>query len=155
MQKLDKHATGYLLKPVDEESVKRELTFIYGEPDRKNHIRVQTFSGFEIFVDGKPVRVGRSKAKELLAYLVDRRGAAVTTAQAYAVLYEDAVNSASGTGYFRNIVRELKNSLKRAGIERILIRSFNSISIVLDEIDCDYYRFLQGDPAAVNQYRDD
>ena len=149
MQKLDKHATGYLLKPVDEESVKRELTFIYGEPDRKNHIRVQTFSGFEIFVDGKPVRFGRSKAKELLAYL------AVTTAQAYAVLYEDAVNSASGTGYFRNIVRELKNSLKRAGIERILIRSFNSISIVLDEIDCDYYRFLQGDPAAVNQYRDD
>lgn len=123
MQKLDKHATGYLLKPVDEESVKRELTFIYGEPDRKSHIRVQTLSGFEIFVDGKPVRFGRSKAKELLAYLVDRRGAAVTTAQAYAVLYEDAVNSASGTGYFRNIVRELKNSLKRAGIERILIRS--------------------------------
>lgn len=149
------HATGYLLKPVDEEGVRRELTFIYGTWDRKCHIRVQTFGGFGIFVDGKPVRFGRAKAKELLAYLVDRRGAAVTTAQAYAVLYEDAVNPASGTGYFRNIVRELKKSLKAAGIERILKRSFNSISIVPDEMDCDYYRFLQGDPVAVNQYRDD
>lgn len=146
------HASGYLLKPVKAEDVARELTFLYEKKEPRSHIRVQMFGGFEIYVDGEPVKFGRTKAKELLAYLIDCRGASVTTAQAYAALYGDAVHPSS-TGYFRNIVRELKVSLKNAGIERILKRNFNSLSIVPEELDCDYYHFLEGDPAAVNLYR--
>lgn len=147
------HATGYLLKPVTEEALKRELTFIYTKAEAQNHIRVQTFGGFEIYVDGKPVKFARTKSKELLAYLIDRRGASVTTKEAYAALFEDAAGA--GTGYFRNIVHELKNALQSAGVEEILKRSFNSLAIATEKIDCDYYRFLEGDPIAVNQYRGD
>lgn len=147
------HASGYLLKPVKTEDVARELTFLYAKKEPPSHIRVQMFGGFEIYVDGKPVKFGRSKSKELLAYLIDCRGASVTTAQAYSVLYGDEAHPVSGTSYFRNIIRELRISLKNAGIEKILKRDFNSLSIVPEALDCDYYHFLEGDPIAVNLYR--
>ena len=148
------HATGYLLKPVSPEALNRELTFLYGEQPA-GRVRVQTFGGFEVFAEGRPVKFGRAKSKELLAYLVDRKGASVTTAEAYAILFEDAADTVSGKGYFRNIVKDLRESLRSAGIEDILLRSFNSLAVLPDRLDCDYYRFLQGDAAAVNQYRGD
>ena len=149
------HATGYLLKPVDTASLKRELTFIYGEPRQAPHIRVQTFGGFELFVDGIAVKFERSKSKELLAYLIDRRGATVTTGEAYAALFEDHQATVSGKSYFRTIVHGMKSALKKAGAEEILIKGFNALAIVPEKIDCDYYRFLQGEPIAINQYHND
>lgn len=146
------HATGYLLKPVNEEALERELTFIYRKPEKK-HVRIQTFGGFEIFVDEQPVKFARTKSKELLAYLIDHRGASVTTSEACAALFED--DAGTKKGYFRNIVRELKSALQSAGVEEILKRSFNSLAIAAEKIDCDYYRLLEDDPIAVNQYQDD
>lgn len=148
------HATGYLLKPANEEDLERELTFIYGERPA-GRVRVQTFGGFEIFVDGTPVKFGRAKSKELLAYLMDRKGASTTTADAYAALFDGEEYSLSRKGYFRNIIKDLRTALAEAGIEDILLRSFNSLAVVPGKLDCDYYRFLQGDAEAVNRYRGD
>ena len=104
------HATGYLLKPVTEEAVSRELTFVYSGRPSEKRIRVKTFGGFDVYADGQPVRFGRAKAKELLAYLVDRRGSSVTTGEAYAALFEDAEDTPSGKSYFRTILHELIRS---------------------------------------------
>lgn len=149
------HATGYLLKPVSKQAVERELTFIYGQLNPQSHIRVQTFGGFELFVDGQPVKFRRAKSKELLAYLVDHRGASSTTAQAYAALFEDAEDTISGKSYFRTILHEMIKTLKKTGAEEILLKGFNSYAIVPEKFDCDYYRFLEGDPIAINQYKND
>lgn len=67
------HASGYLLKPATEEAVLRELTFLYQERETSARVRVKTFGGFDVYVDGEPLRFGRAKSKELFAYLVDRR----------------------------------------------------------------------------------
>lgn len=149
------HATGYLLKPVEKEDVERELTFLYGEEKSKSRIRVQTFGGFDLFVNGQPVRFERSKAKELLAYLVDRRGASVTTGEAYAALFEDAEDTPARKSYFRTILHELTRALKKAGVEEILRKEWNSYAVLPETFDCDLYRFLEGDPVAVNQYQND
>ena len=68
------HASGYLLKPATEEAVLRELTFLYQERETSARVRVKTFGGVDVYVDGEPLRFGRAKSKELFAYLVDRRG---------------------------------------------------------------------------------
>lgn len=149
------HATGYLLKPVEKADVERELTFIYGAPKMESRIQVKTFGGFDLFVDGVPVRFERTKAKELLAYLVDRRGASVTSGEAYAALFEDSGNTSSGKSYFRTILHELMKALQKAGAEEILRKGWNSYAIVPEAFDCDFYRFLEGDPIAVNQYQND
>lgn len=149
------HATGYLLKPVDEAAVLRELTFIYGEEKQKSRIRIQTFGGFDVFVDDIPVKFERQKAKELLAFLVDRRGASATTGEAYAVLFEDEPYSVSKRAYFRNIVKSLKDTLKNVGAEEIIAKDYNSLAVVPEAFDCDYYRFLKSDPIAINFYQND
>ncbi len=148
------HATGFLLKPATKEAVDREMTFIYGEQKPKSHIRVQTFGGFELFVDGKPVKFGRAKAKELLAYLIDHRGAAVTAGDICAALFEDADDKASKT-HLRQVLHELKKALKNVAAEELLIKGHNSYAAVTEKIDCDLYRFLAGDPIAVNAYQND
>ena len=182
------HATGYLLKPVDGASLRRELDFIRGEDSRRGaaavapvggtasaaadgdgsgrrigsgagrprpHIRVQTFGGFDVFVDGVPVRFGRAKSKELLALLVDRRGTSVTASQAYSTLFEDAWDTPSRKSYFRVIVADMRADLRRAGAGAMLTDVARMLSVAPERFDCDYYRFLAGDPAAVNEYRGD
>ncbi len=149
------HADGYLLKPVDTDDVQRELAFIYNEAPKRKRIRIQTFGGFELFVDGQAVRFGRAKSKELLAYLVDRRGATVTAAEACAVLFEESCGTASAKGYFRQLVYDLRNTLKKVNAEEILLKGFNSYAVLPEKFECDYYRFLRGEPSAVNAYQND
>ena len=149
------HATGYLLKPVTEEAVNRELTFIYKDRPTDRRIEIRTFGGFDVYVDGQLIRFGRAKSKELLAYLVDRRGLSVTTGEAYAVLFEDAKDTLSGKSYFRTIAHEMIGTLKKANADEILLKSRNSYAVIPEKFDCDYYRFLQGDPVAVNAFQND
>lgn len=149
------HATGYLLKPVIAENIRRELTFIYQSVPVQKLMRVQTFGGFNVYVNNQMLKFGRSKAKELLAVLVDHRGGDVTTREACAVLWEDAPYNTAQKNYFHQVLRDLRNTLQNASVEQILIRSRNSLAIDTSCLDCDSYRFLEGDPQAINSYRHD
>ena len=149
------HATGYLMKPLNPMDIERELSFIYGEDKVKGekNIRVQTFGGFAIFVDDKLLTFKRQKAKELLACLVDRQGADITTRLACALLWEDTNYDRKLKGNFHNILADLRATLREAGVEKLLIRSYNSLAVDITRFDCDSYRFLKGDPIAVNSYQ--
>lgn len=147
------HATGYLLKPVQKVDLERELTFLYGEDKTtQKRIRVQTFGNFEVWVDGEKLSFGRQKAKELFAYLVGRRGAGVTTREACNILFEDGVYNLSRKSYFQNIVADMRHALRCVGADDVICKTYNNLAIDADKIDCDYYRFLEGDIKAVNQY---
>ncbi|PYI49961.1 response regulator [Paenibacillus flagellatus] len=151
------HATGYLMKPVLKEDILRELTFIYEDSilTKRKKVRVQTFGGFEVFVNGKPLQFKRAKAKELLACLIDRRGASLTTAEACALLWEDDAGNPAKRDYFRTIVKDLRESLQQESISHILRRWHGRLAIDPEQLDCDCYRFMDGDPQAVNSYRHD
>ena len=147
------HATGYLMKPATAEDIQRELTFIYGEKPSPKRIHVQTFGGFEVSVNGTPLTFGRSKAKELLAFLIDRKGKAVTSAEACAALWEDDADETKSKDYLRVLLKDLRRTLKTAAVEDLLVKTFNSLAIHPELLDCDSYRFFEGDAEAVNQYR--
>ena len=149
------HATGYLMKPVMPDDIKRELTFIYGEDKlkEKKNIRIQTFGGFAIFVNEQLLTFKRQKSKELLACLVDRQGADITTRLACTLLWEDESYDRKMMSNFRNIVSDLRGTLLEAGVKELLIKKRNSIAVDTTKFDCDSYRFLKGDPIAVNAYQ--
>lgn len=151
------HATGYLLKPVQKDDICRELTFIYDElpPAAEIKVLIQTFGGFEVFVGGNALVFKRAKAKELFALLVDRRGASITTREACAVLWEDGWYDRGRKNYFHTVLTDLKATLKEAGIEDILMKRHNSLAVEVTRLECDSYKFLKGDPAAINSYRRD
>ena len=147
------HATGYLLKPIQKEHLQRELTFLYGEEyTKEKRVRVQTFGNFAVWVDDEPLNFGRQKSKELFAYLIERKGAGVTTREACAVLFEDGAYDLSQKSYFQNIVADMRNTFKSRGVEEVICKSYNYLAVNIDKIDCDYYRFLEGDAKAINQY---
>lgn len=150
-------AKGYLMKPVDAERIERALdemvTDWRSEPaELPRDIRIQTFGHFEIFVNGIPVTFEREKSKELLAYLVDRHGSSVTTEQIAEVLWEDEPYDRKLKNRATAVVTSLKNSLRAAGIDDILIKTWNHLALDVKKIKCDAYDFEKWDAVAVNSF---
>ena len=149
------HPSGYLLKPVLQEKLAGEVAYALSEhagPVCESRIKVQTFGGFDVFVDGKKMIFKRSKAKELLAYLINRRGYSVRRATVFAALWEDVPYDRPMQKQMDVIIQSLKQTLQEYGIEHILKGQGGEMWIDANELDCDFYRFIHGEPQAVNEY---
>lgn len=150
------HAGGYLLKPTTPERIREELdqVGIRQQLPRKAEqlLEVHCFGNFEVFSAGAPVVFSRKKAKELFAYLVHKRGAACATREIAAVLFEDAPYDLTRQSYLQTIIASMHRSLKDVGGESVVSRTFGSLAVDTSLIDCDYYRFLSMDLAAINSY---
>ena len=155
VQAFRQRASGYLLKPVSLEDLQEEVAYACSHKKTRpsGHIVVQTFGSFEIFVDGETLSFRRVKSKELLAYLIDQKGAGVSRADIYAALWEEGTYDRSRQKYLDVLVRTLRDTLKTAGIEEILEVKSGLLRIRPELLDCDLYHFLENDPAAVNAYR--
>lgn len=143
-------ASGYILKPVSEEQVRRELRDLR-RPIRqmKQHIIAQCFGNFEAFTeDGVPIHFSRQKSKEALAYLIDRRGAAVTVAELCTALWEEREADAGLKAQCRVLMRSLKVDLQKIRAGDVIRKDWNAWSIDKSLVICDYYDFLAGDEQA-------
>ncbi len=121
--------------------------------DIEHDIRVQSFGNFEVFVDGRPLRFYREKAKELFAYLVDRHGASVTTRQIAVTLWEDEEYDSKLKNKVTRTVSSLKKSLKDAGIADVLIKSWNHLAVDISKFTCDAYEFEKEKTIAINSFK--
>lgn len=155
------HAKGYLLKPVTKEMIEEELQNIegYSKAEREQskyeerpNILVRTFGNFDVFVNEEPLQFSRSKAKELFAFLVDKKGTGVNAAEVSSVLWEDKVYDRSLRNQTQTVISQMMKSLKESGVEDCVIKKWNYLAIVPERIDCDYYDFLSGDVGAINSY---
>lgn len=147
-------ANGYLLKPASNEEIREELLHVTDwKPDNNTtKILIQTFGHFEVFVNGKAIVFERNKAKELLAYLVSRRGAYVSGEELHAVLFEDKPVTTSSKSQLRNLIASLTKSLKASQAEQLLLKRRNQLAVNTTYCTCDYYEFLQGNADAVNAF---
>lgn len=141
------HASGYITKPVTAEKISEEMLYLRSpvECTAVKKLKVQCFGNFEIFHEGKPLKFSRSKTKELFAYLVDRKGASVNTEQICAVLWDGRDDTPRLRNQVRNLVCDLRSTLKAVGSDDVFVASRNSFSVDTELIDCDYYRFLDGE----------
>ena len=148
-------AQGYLLKPVTVEDVKRELEYHppAEKPPVQDKLVVKCFGHFDVYWHGEPVIFQRKQSKEILAYLIDREGAACTPGEIALALWQDGGDTQAEQNRIRVIINDLKNTLKSIGMEQVLIREHREIAIRRDLVDCDYYRLLEGDMEALNEYR--
>lgn len=147
---IELHCSGYLMKPITPEKVRRELDDLR-HPIRqgaRKRVLFQTFGNFEVFVDGIPVIFKYDKTKELLAYLVDR-GTFCTNGEIMAALWEGTISGS----YFRMLRKDLTDTFQEAGCKEILIQKRGSLAIVPEQVECDYYNWKRGDPQALNAYR--
>ena len=154
------HASGYLLKPVNKQRLKEEIDHAMrwrgeqsGPSERRAQIYARTFGEFDLYANGQVVAFPRSKAKELLAYLIDRQGGSITRATAFAVLWEEGVYDRSMQKQLDVVIRSLRATLKSVGAEDVLEMKQGALRICPEKLDCDLYRFLGGDVNAINTYR--
>lgn len=104
-------------------------------------------------MNGNPIHFHRSKAKEILAYLVNRKGAGVSKKELAGVLWEDTPYSRPVQSHLQKLVSEMTRALDEAGAGHIIVKNWNSLSLDTTAVNCDYYNFEKGDPKAVNAYR--
>ena len=148
------HASGYLLKPVLPEQIREEMEYLgHTQLSYDEKLCVQCFGNFEVFWEGKPLAFKRRQSKELLAYLIDREGASCTAEEVTAVLWEDETNMRNAKHNLRNLVSDLRTVFQEIGLNDVIIRGSGTLAVNRAAVDCDYYRMLDGDMAAVNAFR--
>ena len=144
------HASGYVMKPVSEEKLKKELDALRYDVEIKPSklLQVKCFGNFDVFKDGTPLKFHRQKSKELFAYLVDREGSSANINELNAVLWEEDHKS-----YLRNLIADIQETLKEAGAEDVFIKRHNECFIDPNKLDCDAYEYKKGNPDAIRMYR--
>ena len=152
------YARGYLLKPVlakDIEHVLDEMVTDWriNANVLQRNICIQTFGNFGVFLNDAILTFEREKAKELLAYLVDRHGSPATTEQIAAILWEDEPYDRKLKNKTTMIISSLRSTLREAGIEDILVKTWNNLALDVTKVKCDAYDFEKGDWVAINSFR--
>ena len=151
---IDLRMSGYITKPVTPEAVKEELENLRNpiEWNNEKRIKILTFGNFEVLVDGTPLKFDRKQSKEILAYLVDKRGTSATYPELAAMLWEDEEYDRTKQKNLQVYIASLVKSLLAVDVKDLLLKNRQGILLNTNIVDCDYYRFLEGDTRAINSF---
>ena len=136
----DLHASGYLIKPITGESVKRELDNLRRPVIVTKRLQIRTFGNFQVLYNNTPLKFKYQKTKEMLAYLVDRNGALCSTGELNAILFDDDDHNA----YYQRLRSDLRSTLASVGCESLILQQRGLLGLAVDEVNCDYYDYLNG-----------
>ena len=147
------HASGYLMKPISAEDVQVEIDNIKGMRQREKLLTVKFFGNFEVYAKNEKLLFKRLKTKELFAFLVDRNGAGMTAKQICATLFPDDTDDTKNAAYLRQLVMDLKNTLRAVGAETVLCHETPCYRVDTSLIKCDYVSYLEtGKPEFHGEY---
>ena len=147
------HVSGYLMKPITPEAVQKEIDHIKGVKATEKLLTIQCFGNFEVFHNGQILPFKRKKAKELLAVLIDRNGAGMTAKQICATLFPNDTDDTKNAAYLRQLVLDLKHTLKAVQAEEVLQHDTPYYRIDTNLVKCDYLSFLEtGKPRFYGEY---
>lgn len=145
--------SGYLLKPISASDVQEEIDYIKGVRAHEKPLTVKCFGNFEVFSHGETLSFRRTKTKELLAFLVDRKGAGVTSSEICARLWSDNGDEGKKHNYLRQLFLDLRQTLNLADAADIIVQNNYCYSLNTEKIDCDYYTYLiTGKPEFHGEY---
>ena len=148
------HASGYLLKPFSQKKIEDALMHRrYRVPDVSDRpVKVQCFGSFEVFINEEAVKFSRQKSKELLAYLIDRKGAMCSMDMLIGNLYPDEPPDDNVKSKVRVYISDLISTFNKSGIDELIIKNGGTFGINTKLLNCDYYRYLAGDPYALHRF---
>ena len=147
------HVSGYLMKPITAEAVQKEIDHIKGIKATEKLLTIKCFGNFEVLHNGEDLPFKRKKAKELLAVLVDRNGAGMTAKQLCAILFPEDTDDSKNAAYLRQLVMDLKNTLKSIHAEDVLRHETPYYRLDTNLVKCDYISFLEtGKPKFHGEY---
>ena len=133
--------------------LQKEIDHVKGVKTAEKLLTVQCFGNFEVFYNGEILPFRRKKTKEFLAVLIDRNGAGMTAKQICALLFPDGTDNGKNAAYLRQLVLDLKNTLKKIRAGDVLRHDIPYYRVDPNLIKCDYFSFLQtGKPKFRGEY---
>ena len=138
------HASGYLMKPISAEDVQAEINNIKGVKEKEKLIKVKCFGNFEVYFKEEKLVFKRVKTKELFAFLIDRKGAGLTAKEICVALFPDDTDDVKNSAYLRQLVLDMKATLKAVGAENVFRHEKPCYRIDTSLIECDYLSYLEG-----------
>lgn len=141
------HADGYLTKPISVDDVKAEIAHIEQWKRRfsiDSDVYIQTFGNFEVYANGVSVKFERKKSKEILAYLVDKRGTSVTRAELASIIWENELYDHSKQKQLDVYIQSLKKTLNTYSIQYIFEMEKGELRVNPPLFQCDLYDFVDG-----------
>ena len=143
------HASGYLMKPVTDDMIRKELFDLRNAvKEQKKTVRIVTFGNFMVFADDEPVEFQYSKSEEIFAILVDRRGEPAGTDQIKTLIWQEDDSVANHASYISTLKKDMINTFARLGVNDIFRQSGGEISLITEAVQCDLYDYLEGRSSA-------
>ena len=141
------------MKPISAEDVQAEIDNIKGIRQKEKRLVVKCFGNFEVYAKDEKLAFRRLKTKELFAFLIDRKGAGMTAKQICAILFPEDMDDTKNAAYLRQLVLDLKNTLKAVGAENVFRHETPCYRVDTSLIQCDYLSYLEtGRPAFHGEY---
>ena len=113
------HAKGFILEPLTKENFKEEIISL-NLFDKKKRIEVKTFGNFDILLDGQSLKFTRSKSKELIAYLIDKKGTSVSSSELIVNLWEEHDVDRTTRSMLHNLIADIRQVLTKHDILDII-----------------------------------
>lgn len=153
LEALGINCSGYLMKPITAEKVQKAVdTLRYPLEElgqEQKLVEIQCFGNFDAKVDGVSVKFKYRKSRELLAYLVDRKGALCTRGEMGAVLFEDDRHEE----YLTKLRRDVIDTFNGLGIPDVLNVQKGQLGINKGMVTCDYFDYLNNKPGAKEAFK--
>ncbi len=134
------YASAFLQKPIWAEDIKDAVEHLRYPIEQPKRLYFHCFGNFEAYCDNKPIVFERKRTLELLAYLVDRGGVECSAQEIMAALFEDD----DKRRYYNYLRNDLITRFRQLGLSDCLLMNRGGIGIVKDNVDCDYYNYLDG-----------
>ncbi len=149
--------SGYVVKPFTTEDIRRELEDLRhplpDQPCAQNKLKIITFGIFKVYDrNGDMLCFTRTYSKEILAYLVDQAGFPVTSKDIASDVLEESYFDDRVSKRVSKLVNLLIEDLSNAGFPNVVIKQNRHLQINKDAVDCDLYKAIAGDMAALNSF---
>lgn len=148
-------AYGYLLKPYDEDQLKKVLTKVgmLKKQNQAKQIYFQTIPHFVLYIDNQPCMIKSNRLKEILAYLVDAEGKSVSHRELVEHIWDndEGINSEKLINV-RVTISNLKRKLKELDIDYLLISQYGQFCLDTSKYNWDVWELQNGNQEIIKRY---
>lgn len=142
VQAFEINAIDYILKPLSSTRIKQTIEKVKEKikiVPKEKKVYIRTFGGFDIFIDDKLIPFRYAKAKEVLAYLINKMGKSVGWMTIADDVWPDIYDDKKLMNNFHVASFSLRNFLNEHGIGEIYDYSRNLYRIDPTKFQCDLF----------------
>ena len=146
-------AVDYILKPYFVDEIKQVIAKVKRiKPIVQKKVKICTMPDLGVWVDGTVIHMGRTKAEELFALLVDKYETGITSGEAIEYLWPERINDNNTQSLFRMTFKRMMDLLESFGISDIIISKGKYKCIDVNKVECDLYELLNGNKEYIEKY---